>query len=286
MFASLLTVGRINNLNCFEGTNSSPCGYQAGCQPECHTVPHLLVTWRLTCSGTEEGKLLEVRNLAKRGLHPPVLLFVQSKERGQQLYKELALEGGAPVTAGIPVELMHADRTHSQREKIVKAFRLGKIWVLITTELLARGIDFKGVNTVINYDFPQSTSSYIHRVGRTGRAGRLGQAFTLFTEVRPSSSQIDFPFVKSIANVMKQSGTDVPEWILKLKSADRKEKKRLERLPPRRPDIDTRFPVPSPQPPRRGEATPVAAGPEAQNNRSRCGHNQIKNRETRCTRAQ
>ena len=48
--------------------------------------------------GTEEGKLLEVRNLAKRGLHPPVMLFVQSKERAQQLYRELSLEG-------IPVEV-------------------------------------------------------------------------------------------------------------------------------------------------------------------------------------
>ena len=54
--------------------------------------------------------------------------------------------------------------------------------MLVCTELMARGIDFKGVNTVINYDFPQSTVSYIHRIGRTGRAGREGRAITFFTE--------------------------------------------------------------------------------------------------------
>lgn len=59
---------------------------------------------------------------------------------------------------------------------------MGKVWVLITTELMARGIDFKGVNLVINYDFPQSVASYIHRIGRTGRAGRDGEAVTYFTK--------------------------------------------------------------------------------------------------------
>jgi ATP-dependent RNA helicase DDX52/ROK1 len=61
-------------------------------------------------------------------------------------------------------------------------FKQGKIWVLIATELMARGMDFKGVNLVINYDFPQSVQSYIHRIGRTGRAGRSGESVTYYTK--------------------------------------------------------------------------------------------------------
>lgn len=53
-----------------------------------------------------------------------------------------------------------------QRDNVVKAFRQGKVWVLICTELMGRGIDFKGVNLVINYDFPPSAISYIHRIGK------------------------------------------------------------------------------------------------------------------------
>ena len=49
---------------------------------------------------------------------------------------------------------------------MVKCFRSGKIWILICTELMGRGIDFKGVNLVINYDFPNSAISYIHRIGK------------------------------------------------------------------------------------------------------------------------
>ena len=65
----------------------------------------------------------------------------------------------------------------------------------------ARGVDFKGVNTVINYDFPQTTVSYIHRIGRTGRAGRSGRAITFFTEE-------DAEQLRAIANVMKASGCE------------------------------------------------------------------------------
>lgn len=84
----------------------------------------------------------------------------------------------------------------------------------------ARGMDFQGVNTVINFDFPQSSVSYVHRIGRTGRAGRRGKAITFFTES-------DFPALRSIANVMKLSGCDVPEWMLRLKTMKTKEKRRF-----------------------------------------------------------
>ena len=51
---------------------------------------------------------------------------------------------------------------------------MGRTWVLVATDLIGRGMDFLGVNTVVNFDFPNSTTDYIHRVGRTGRAGRSG----------------------------------------------------------------------------------------------------------------
>lgn len=97
------------------------------------------------------------------------------------------------------------------------------VLLIPTLELMSRGIDFKGVNLVINYDFPQSITSYIHRIGRTGRAGREGHAITFYTEQ-------DFPFLRSIANVMKASGCkNIPPWIFEaLKPASKKRKKDFE----------------------------------------------------------
>lgn len=83
---------------------------------------------------------------------------------------------------GINIDVIHSDRSQQERDNVVKDFREGKVWVLVCTELIGRGIDFKGVNLVVNYDFPQSAISYIHRIGRTGRAGRRGKSITYWTQ--------------------------------------------------------------------------------------------------------
>ena len=72
----------------------------------------------------------------------------------------------------------------------------------------------------------------MHRVGRTGRAGRKGTAITLFTEE-------DKPMLRSIANIMKLSGCDVPEWMLQLKKIDKKERRRVAKHAVKRDDITT-----------------------------------------------
>ena len=108
--------------------------------------------------------------------------------------------------------MIHSDRSEQQRENTIRAFRAGGVWVLICTELLGRGIDFKGVSLVVNYDFPPSAVSYIHRIGRTGRAGRRGKAVTFFTEA-------DRPLLRSIATVMANSGCPVPEYMMGLKTS-------------------------------------------------------------------
>ncbi|RUS90256.1 hypothetical protein EGW08_001945, partial [Elysia chlorotica] len=116
------------------------------------------VDQRLIFTGDEDGKLVAFRNLIKEGISPPVLVFVQSKERARELHTELMYDG-------IHIDVIHADRPQDQRDQVIRDFRVGRTWFLVCTELMGRGIDFKGVNLVINYDFPTSAVSYIHRIG-------------------------------------------------------------------------------------------------------------------------
>ncbi|CAH3139234.1 unnamed protein product [Porites lobata] len=175
--------------------------------------------------GQESGKLLAVRDIIQKGFKPPMLIFVQSRERAKELFHELIYDG-------INVDVIHSDRTQAQRDNVVKSFRTGKIWVLIATDLMGRGIDFKGVNLVINYDFPTSSVAYIHRIGRTGRAERPGKAITFFTED-------DATNLRSIANVMKNSGCEIADWMMELKKPSRKSKMKLLHKPPSRSPIKT-----------------------------------------------
>jgi translation initiation factor 4A len=79
------------------------------------------------------------------------------------------------------VSAMHGDMTQQEREMIMKEFRSGSSRVLITTDLLARGIDVQQVSLVINYDLPTNRENYIHRIGRSGRFGRKGVAINFVT---------------------------------------------------------------------------------------------------------
>ncbi|PWO00874.1 P-loop containing nucleoside triphosphate hydrolase protein [Tilletiopsis washingtonensis] len=178
----------------------------------------------LTYVGSEEGKLHALRALVHEGkLKPPALLFVQSIARARELFQELVYDG-------LHVDVIHGERPRAQRDAVVDAFKRGDVWVLICTELLARGIDFKGVRLVINYDFPQSTQAYIHRIGRSGRAGRQGEAITFYTKD-------DAPHLRSIANIMKNSGAEVPEWMLSLKKSSQNARNKLKRQAPERIDV-------------------------------------------------
>ncbi|XP_029142425.1 probable ATP-dependent RNA helicase DDX52 [Protobothrops mucrosquamatus] len=175
--------------------------------------------------GSETGKLLAVRDLVKKGFRPPVLVFVQSIERAKELFHELVYEG-------INVDVIHAEKTQQQRDNVVHSFRAGKIWILICTALLARGIDFKGVNMVINFDFPSSAVEYIHRIGRTGRAGHTGKAITFFTED-------DKPLLRSIASVIQRGGCPVPDYIKHFRKLQSKQKKKFIKKPLERAHILT-----------------------------------------------
>ncbi len=104
-----------------------------------------------------------------RGL---VIVFIRTKRTCQKVADDLVDRGFAAGT-------VHGDLGQGAREQALRAFRNGKIDVLVATDVAARGIDVDGVTHVINYSCPEDEKTYLHRVGRTGRAGNAGVAVTL-----------------------------------------------------------------------------------------------------------
>ncbi|KAJ7293807.1 P-loop containing nucleoside triphosphate hydrolase protein [Mycena rebaudengoi] len=166
-------------------------------------TPLPLISQSLTYVADDPSKLPSLLTYLSQPYNPPVLIFTSSQPRASSLAEELVLNGISNV------DCLHAGMSKKEREDAVGRMRKGESWVMVSTEVMARGMDFKGIREVINYDFPTSVQSYVHRIGRTGRAGREGKAVTYFTDD-------DAPFLKAIANVLLQSGSTVPEWILKL----------------------------------------------------------------------
>uniref|UniRef100_A0A0N5ANU8 ATP-dependent RNA helicase n=1 Tax=Syphacia muris TaxID=451379 RepID=A0A0N5ANU8_9BILA len=179
----------------------------------------------LIFAGSEQGKILGLQSLFRQGFQPPAIIFVQSKDRARQLFNEIS-----EFSTKLPVALVSSDVNAKQREDSIASFREGRIWILICTELMSRGVDFRGVNLVINFDLPTSIVSYIHRVGRAGRAGRPGRAITYFTNN-------DVNLILPIATVIKQAGFPVPEYTLRVKKLSREKKKSLLKAPPKRKPI-------------------------------------------------
>jgi ATP-dependent RNA helicase RhlE len=103
-----------------------------------------------------------------------ILVFTRTKHRADRVVEKIK-------RAGYAASALHSNKSQNQRKLAVDQFRAGKIKVLVATDIAARGLDIASISHVINFDIPDSATSYIHRIGRTGRAERLGDAFTLVT---------------------------------------------------------------------------------------------------------
>ena len=167
------------------------------------------IAHRLTYAASEQGKLLALRQLLHPSaapvngnqitLQPPFLIFTQTISRAIALHSELLYDIPPEAGGSSRIAVLHSDLSDTARSNIMAGLRKGEIWIVITTDLLSRGVDVRGLNGVVNYDIPNTGAAYVHRVGRTGRQGREGGvAVTLYTKE-------DIPYVKNIANVIAAS---------------------------------------------------------------------------------
>jgi len=130
------------------------------------------------------------------GASAKALIFCTTKRMCDDLSNAL-------TKLGVPSQAIHGDKDQHAREKVLNDLKDGYIQLLVATDVAARGLDIKGVTLVVNYDLPNNTEDYVHRIGRTGRAGAKGFAVTLATDR-------DAFKVAGIVDVMKKSNQVVP----------------------------------------------------------------------------
>ncbi|GAB1644892.1 DEAD/DEAH box helicase [Krasilnikovia sp. MM14-A1259] len=127
----------------------------------------------------------------ERGL---TMIFTRTKRAADRVSEDLDFRGFA-------VAAVHGDLGQGARERALRAFRTGKIDVLVATDVAARGLDVSGVTHVVNYDCPEDPDTYTHRIGRTGRAGATGVAVTF----------VDWEDMPRWVLIDKSMGLNMPE---------------------------------------------------------------------------
>lgn len=112
-------------------------------------------------------KIMESRN-------SKVLLFTSTKRVADDITRFLRQDGW-------PALSIHGDKQQNERDWVLNEFKTGKSPIMVATDVASRGIDVRDITHVLNYDYPNNSEDYIHRIGRTGRAGAKGTAITFFT---------------------------------------------------------------------------------------------------------
>jgi ATP-dependent RNA helicase RhlE len=139
-----------------------------------------------------DDKRFFLENFLKNHVDKKVLIFVRTQIRAERVKK-------AMERVLVDCETLHGGMEQLERETTMTAFRAGEIMVLIATDVSARGIDIDNVEYVINYDLPDSSEHYVHRVGRTGRGRNLGQAISFCSpEEEPLLEEIEENLGKEI----------------------------------------------------------------------------------------
>src|ERR1700742_325184 len=110
--------------------------------------------------------------LIRREEPPRAIVFCRTKRGADRVGLLLRQEG-------FKADTMHGNLSQAQRNRVLQGFRLGRLSILVATDVVGRGIDVRGVTHVINFDLPEAPSQYVHRIGRTGRMGNDGTAFSL-----------------------------------------------------------------------------------------------------------
>uniref|UniRef100_A0AAR2K6Y6 RNA helicase n=1 Tax=Pygocentrus nattereri TaxID=42514 RepID=A0AAR2K6Y6_PYGNA len=124
--------------------------------------------------GEKDDKLIRLLEEIMSEKENKTIIFVETKRRCDELTRRMRRDGW-------PAMGIHGDKSQQERDWVLNEFKFGKACILIATDVASRGLDVEDVKFVINYDYPNSSEDYIHRIGRTARSQKTGTAYTFFT---------------------------------------------------------------------------------------------------------
>uniref|UniRef100_A0A8D0EU43 Probable ATP-dependent RNA helicase DDX5 n=1 Tax=Strix occidentalis caurina TaxID=311401 RepID=A0A8D0EU43_STROC len=122
----------------------------------------------------KDDKLIRLMEEIMSEKENKTIVFVETKRRCDDLTRKMRRDGW-------PAMGIHGDKSQQERDWVLNEFKHGKAPILIATDVASRGLDVEDVKFVINYDYPNSSEDYIHRIGRTARSTKTGTAYTFFT---------------------------------------------------------------------------------------------------------
>jgi ATP-dependent RNA helicase DDX5/DBP2 len=125
------------------------------------------------------------------------IIFVETKKKVEDILKIIQREG-------YQANSIHGDKSQNERDYVLDSFRNGRTNILVATDVAARGLDVEDVKNVINYDYPNTSEDYIHRIGRTGRCEQTGTAYTFFTSGNSRQA-------RELIGVMHEAGQTAPK---------------------------------------------------------------------------
>ena len=161
-----------------------PVTVQIGRSVPATTVSHALYPVK------QHLKTALLKELLRSTKTESVLVFTRTKHRTERVAQQLA-------RAGYRAAALQGDMPQYRRQAVLDGFRNGSVKILVATDIAARGIDVLDISHVINYDMPENTDAYIHRIGRTGRVNKNGEALTLVTSA-------DAAMVSSIERILNK----------------------------------------------------------------------------------
>ena len=133
------------------------------------TIPAIRQSYLMVAADRKFELLI---GLIRREEPPRAIVFCRTKRGADRVGLLLRQEG-------FKADTMHGNLSQAQRNRVLQGFRLGRLSILVATDVVGRGIDVRGVTHVINFDLPEDPEHYVHRIGRTGRMGSDGAAFSL-----------------------------------------------------------------------------------------------------------
>jgi superfamily II DNA/RNA helicase len=144
------------------------------------------------CSEMDKAhKVNELLDVICQAKQHKTIIFTETKRKCDEIARRMCREGRQ-------ASCIHGDKSQQDRDWVLREFRNGRAQILVATDVAARGLDVDDVKFVINFDYPNNSEDYVHRIGRTARAGSTGTAYTFFTHSNANKA-------KDLVEVLKEA---------------------------------------------------------------------------------